>query len=412
MCISAFTAKTGKNVATTLMISALAVTALSGCGDDDEPEGTDLVNADATSLYLISHDVYSEPFTTYLTVIPDLDEARAIDDLTDSVEFVGGGSPFGVPEAGKVYFHSNEDATVTEVVYDANGLGSPGARLSFSNLGVLNAGWGESLFVSATKAYYISRQIRAVIPWNPEAMVIDGEPISLGLDTDSGENLLIGDTFLVGEKLVIISNTADAEWLSLLGAHVSVIDTESNTLLSSTTDMRASAFSSSAVDENGDRYFGPNDNVSGQHFLTPDLAAAPMILRIRAGETEFDPTYSRSLTEELDSTLWGCCTQGPNGSIFAQGFPEDGPGVAEVEENFEFGSMPFEWYRFHTDQPVVDAEIDTTGIPYGGAIMVNGHGYLTIWDDVNSTLLRTTSPDQPTEGIQAPGFLRRIIQIR
>lgn len=138
------------------------------------------------------------------------------------------------------------------------------------------------------------------------------------------------------------------------------------------------------------------------------------MLRTRAGETFFDPDWSYDPGEDLDTELWGCCTQGNNGNIFVQAYSEDGEGVDAVEENFEFGAFDFDWYNLNPTEPSVSvADTGAKGIPFGGAIMIDDEGYLVIWDDVNSRLLRTTAEGGPTDGIaKVPGFIYNILRVR
>lgn len=363
-------------------------------------------------LYVLSNTVFNQDnAAAYITVVPDLNADQEITDLSQFVEFTGGGRAYGLPQQDVIYFHSGEDATVTEVIFAPDGSATLGRELSFAGEGVTIANFGSSLHISPTKAYFVSQQTYEIIAWNPKEMEITAV-FPMGLAVDSGLRRLVGEVFLVGDEAVILSYQDDGDFIARPGMAVTVVDTQTDAVVSNTVDPRATGLRSSAIDANGDRYFGPNDNISGQHYLTPDLAPAPMILRMRAGETSFDPDWSRSLTDELGTTLWGCCTQGPAGTIFVQAFPEDDPLVATVEENYEFGSFPFVWYEFNSGAPVEPAEVDVTGIPYGGAIPVDGDGYLVIWDDATSTIMRTTAPGGPAEGVEVPGFVYNIVRIR
>ncbi|KPM32233.1 MxcI protein [Croceitalea dokdonensis DOKDO 023] len=412
----------------TICLLALAITIVS-CSDDDpdptppqqggdNPDNPDAGGEEPGDLFVLSHSVFgTDVNTSYVTTVTDLDNTSVefeTSDLSQFVEFSGVGTVHALPEQKVAYYYSGEDATVTELLFADDNTVSLGREVSFAGLGVTNANFGSKLHVANDKAFVFSRQTSELIVWNPEDMsIIESKP--LGITVPAGDNLIQGDFFTVDGKAVLITGLVDENFLARRqGVNVTVIDIATNNVDSTTTDDRTTFMSSSAIDANGNRYFGPNDNTSGQHFLTPDDSAKPVILRMLAGQTSFDPDWSYDPTDDLGSVLWGCCTQGADGNIFIQSFPEDGEGVAEVQQNFEFGAFPFDWYDFDTSGPSVStANTNAKGIPFGGAIPAGGEGYLVIWDDVNSRLLRTTAPGGPQDGIaKVPGFIYNIVKVR
>lgn len=258
----------------TIRILSLLLTlslAFGACEDNDNGSGT-VEEAVEGPLYVLSNATFGADGASYVTVVSDLNDPTVeINDLSQFIEFPGVGTTHGLPRQDVAYFYSGEDATITEIEFAPNGSASLGREISLAGLGINNANFSEKLHVSPTKAYLLSEPTSQVVVWNPQSMeIITSFP--LGLVPDAGNVFRVGEFFLVDDQAVFISGQAD-ETNTLLrpGVTVTVIDTTTNQIVSSTTDERSTFFSSSAIAANGDRYFGPNDNISGQHFLTPEL---------------------------------------------------------------------------------------------------------------------------------------------
>jgi hypothetical protein len=415
----------------------VALAAVAGCGDDSsdggDPDGgshgdageRDAGGRDAAAdagapapRYVVSTSVLSEDTaTSYLAVVDSLDDGPRVE-LGDALELGGGASAYGPAGKGVVYATSSEDGTMTEVTFDADGKPDVGRVVSFTQLGITaTTGGNVHYFVSPTKAYFVSQDTLEIVVWNPEEMqVIDTVPLDLEphLAAKDGYFYFYPRPIVAGDRLVLIANQSDES--DIEGpAVVSVIDTATDRVLSTTAEPRCHAFLQSAVDARGDRYFASSDYSAAVRFLVPDDAPAPCMLRMKKGQTEFDPSWSRSLDDALDSSLWTGLTPGKDGAMFVQSIAEDAPAVQDAEEPFDVTiATPWRWYTLidgDADPQPIDADyLDAP--PFFPAIEVDDRAYGSLWDESDTTLVDLSGSAVPQKGRIVPGFVYNIVRIR
>ena len=152
-------------------------------------------------------------------------------------------------------------------------------------------------------------------------------------------------------------------------------------------------------------------------ILTPEAAPAPCMLRMRSGETSFDPDWSRTLTAELDTRLWTGVTPSLNGALHMQSIVEDAPAVAAALEAQDAEAIvnaePWAWYVLENGaaEPVRIATVLATP-PVFAPIPVDESAYVSVWDGTDTTLVDLTSREAPREGLVVPGFVYNVVRIR
>lgn len=404
-----------------LQVSLAAIAlVVSACGADDSPPDEDPGRAEGP-LYAVSHSIYTDDgATSYLTLVDSLAAGPAVD-LSTSLEFGGGARAYGPEGSDAVYVTSSEAGTMTEVSFEPDGSPQVGRAVSFANLGIDGTTGGNvHLFISPTKAYFASQATGEIVVWDPRAMEIT-TTISLGLNEvlpQGGFFYFYPRPIVADGRLVLVANVGDAEDFDMSVA-VSVVDTNADRLLSTTADDRCHGFLQSAVDAQGDRYFASSDYSAAQHFLLPERAPAPCMLRIRAGETGFDPEWSRSLTEDLETRLWTGVTPGPDGAMYVQDIAEDDPGVtsaAEGQEAFEVTTAaPWSWRLLGEGDGAPATPIDVDFLespPTFAAIPVDGDAYVAVGGEVETTLVNVTSSQTPKASLVVPGYVFNIVRIR
>src|SRR5690606_19552547 len=127
-------------------------------------------------------------------------------------------------------------------------------------------------------------------------------------------------------SLVLVSNEHADDGLPI-GAQVTVVDLAQDRVVSTAAESRCHSMIKSAVDSDGNRYFASSTYSAALHLLSPEVAPAPCMLRMRAGDTSFDADWSRELTTELDTRLWTGVTPGQDGALHMQSIAEDAPDV-------------------------------------------------------------------------------------
>jgi hypothetical protein len=368
----------------------------------------------AEPLYAVGHTIYApEGPTSYLTVVRSLMEGGR-QDTSGSLEVAGAARPYGMPGMNKVYLTSSENGTITEVTFDADGRPEPGRVVSFANLGI-NDTSSLNLFLSATKAYHINQQTLDVVVWNPEMMTVTSSfATGLGLDAGYESRVFPQEPILVGDRLLLVSG----QWQGGIperATSLTVVDTAEDRIISTGAETRCHSLLAFARDAEGDTYFISSSLGATAHFSFPELVPAPCMLRIRSGETTFDPAWSRSLTADLGTSLWTGIAPGSGGSMLVQGIAEDAPAVlAAATDSIQMANvLGWTWYRLaDADAAPVAIETTVSAAQYTTTMTVDGQSFMTSDDGTDSTLVQTTSPDGPASGIVLPGYVWNIVRIR
>jgi hypothetical protein len=379
-------------------------------GEGNEP-ASDTV--ERGPLYLVGDTVYSpDQATTYLSVVPSLDDNVKLDH-SRSLEIAGPAVPYGIPGSGKVYVSSQESGTMTEVLLGADDSLSLGRVVSFQNLGISDT-WGLNVILSPTKAYFISQSTFDVVVWNPEEMTMSGSfPTGLGLEGANDSRVFIRDPIFVGDKLVLVSGQW-ADYIPDRTTSLTVIDTTNDSVLSNTTEARCYSLLAFATAGDGNRYFISNGLGATGHLTVPELVPAPCMIRMKAGETTFDPDWSRSLTADLATSLWTGIAPGSDGKLLIQAISEDAPQVVAAADALEMANVSgWTWYQMD-DADAVPTAIDSTlaSAQNTTVMMVDGRAYMTAEGSADSTLVQTTFAGQPSAGLITPGYIWNVLRVR
>jgi hypothetical protein len=391
-------------------------------GNDDPELDIDGVAGDAegaaSPLYVLSLDIRTpDAGFGYLAVVPSLTDQTDID-LSASLEFNGSAVAFGWPGAGVVYVTSSEEGTLTEVTFDAEGTPAVGRVLSFAPLGIdRTSGGNVNYFAGPNKAYHVNQRTLDVIVWDPESMTIITS-FATGLDIGEGYTARVfqQQPILVGQQLLLASYQSDEDSMTEGITTLTVVDTQSDRVVSNATDARCSAMIAFSPDPTGDLYFTSSITHAGHYFVTPELVPhPPCMLRIRDGETRFDPEWSRSLTSELGTRIWTGVAPGSS-SVLVQSVREDDPAVMAAVEAVEVGNArPWSWHEVPPEGAARPLSTRLSQPVYLTGIPVDGRYHLVARDDLRagpSTLVDTAATGGPVAGIVTPGVVRNIVRIR
>ncbi len=270
--------------------------------------------------------------TTFLQGLPDL-EITEIDNsnstelaqfaaiYTDGNALLTAG--FGAPATmGKYVFNSAGEAGLDQEII------VPGSN-SFSSVEV----------VDQNRAYAtVGGGISRAVEFNPSDMRITNE-IDL---SDAGDGLFYSDMIVRDNNLFIALNDFGASG----EAKVAVVDLQTNTLEKVITDDRTATLFGTLTtaiiveDSNGDLYFQGSGLFSGK---------PSGILKINAGETDFDTNYFFDLTAATGSSCFGLYYFGDNETFTT---------ISENDDN---------WFGFDGDNPSFRyRKINLAGMSDGG----------------------------------------------
>ncbi|MEM0941489.1 MAG: hypothetical protein AAF600_15175 [Bacteroidota bacterium] len=388
------------------------------CSEDDG-QGQDDGSDNAGPLYAVDNRIFTpDGSLSYLVTASALDDASIdITDFSGLPEFPGSARVYG-PEMQGVTYLTNGDPTITEVTFAEDGEPEIGRVISFAGEGVeFTSGGSLNVFLSPTKAYFVSQTTLEVVVWNPEIMEITSTfPLPLTVTPGSFRLFLRGKPIIVNDLLVLISyEWTDSDRFNNNGVTVTVVDTNSDAVVSNTVEERAVSFFAYAEDNAGNLYFIPDTEVAFEHYLVPDRVQAPVMLRMMAGEISFDPDWSRSFTEELGTRFWGNSFPGPDGSVYFLALDDELPEIEDVEITNDFSSIEgWKWYRLDGfDADFEETTIDA-GFIGGFAFFADKEYYVQRFNEADETytLFKTTAPGGLKEGLTTPGFSYSMLRVR
>ena len=213
-------------------------------------------------------------------------------DPSVSLELPGYSRFWAQEKTGKFYIGQSEDLTVTKWHITEDTGFEKGQTVSFQGEGTQQISQTMAI-VSETKAYYIDFSQGQLIVINPEEMVIDKViplPAQMAPVVD-GLNIVFesGKYHIVNDRLFIPVGWTDRESTLRQATGLAVVNTNTDQVTYTEDDRVATAFNVVAMD-NGDLYFGASWPVVYDQEGR-EIGRKGGLLRIKAGETTFDPGY-------------------------------------------------------------------------------------------------------------------------
>ena len=264
--------------------------AIAGCNDggdtrnaNDSPLGEDPV-------VWIQNTATPNGFAAFMGFAPDPPTEPFENSRLIELGTMASGDAFN----GMVFTYDYEDLTITRWSLSQNGEPVPGDVIGLANQGV-PAFW-PSGFYSDTRAFIFDLASGAIVEWNPSEMVITTRH---EVEATESPNAYVGRAYRSGDRFMMTITDHDRE-AQRLDSTVEVAIFDPETLgLTYAEDDRIIGGSEAFVAENGDFYALPD---RGQTFLSHYFApntASPIggVLRIKAGENEFDPDFYERLDQ-------------------------------------------------------------------------------------------------------------------
>lgn len=416
--------------------SVSAAAFMPGCGDGgarviapepaapaDSPTGDPGSTDPGVALYGLAVSVFNpDSSQTYLLTTSDV-SARELDVRGEGIELPGFLFPFAHDDA---IFVPNEDGpTVTRYALGESGALEEGPTLSFGGVGYASAMDSFNLpIINRTKAYAFDAPNSRAYLWNPQSMTLlpgeidismiqrDGYVARIAADADSARqrgNLLFVP---VGWEDAV---TEDARSMS----GMLVIDTDADSVVEFLEDERCTEFQSSVRTASGDMYFFTSEHsivtISGSN---PEYTSCA--LRIRAGESDFDPDFVLNLTEVTGRPI-ACCGAWAGGeSAYVPVLYEERVMVSDRRELWSKSNNDYRYWHIALD---TGEAREITSLPFfntGGPSvyeLADGRVYrpLTIRPEEGpdqSTLLELTAGEEPSLGLSLQGSLTLFSRLR
>lgn len=378
-----------------------------GGGVEDEP------------LYAIAGTSFNpDSESSYVALVPSLDSSTEIDYST-VLEVAGGASIFGLDGNRFFALGKAEEPTITRYEIDASGAFVEGEQLSLQQYGLTGTWLDPGLvpILSETKAYVVDSGQMQVIVWNPTTMRITGSfPLDGVVPDGYSTTLFEPDPTLRGDQLLIAALHGESDATAPFSTLI-VLDTANDDVANVTRDERCGGLWDSVMDSNGDTYFATGIWDAAQNrTLGSEIATAPCLVRVNAGEIEFDPDYFVELSSLTGGLTGGALVAGPSDQAFIKVLDEEGLGEIGPESFDEIWSgAHWQWWRIILGSANDGQETSSLPLSAGasGVLTVDGKAYVrNASADFSETTMLQMATTEPSEGITVRGFPYGIVRIR
>lgn len=260
----------------------------SGGAGSEGGEGGGGSGPESHSAVLVAGQAYTpEDYLTYVRVFPEVPEGDF--DFGSFREF--GNANVSVHE-GRVFVEQDGVMQRFDVSEDLELVDGP--RFTWADFGISSANASYTVFISATRAYTFAPQLGIIVVWDPDEMVRTGV-IELELpEGREGLDTWASDGYVIGDK--VVWNVFSGDWDTprpYPGLTLAIADAHANDPPIFVEDSRCLPGGPSFVDENGDYYVHGAGYFGYFYAYGQDLPDGidTCILRVKAGETDFDPDY-------------------------------------------------------------------------------------------------------------------------
>lgn len=350
--------------------------------------------------------------TGYFVTTPSLESDVAVD-VTTGFEEAGGGQLYAPPGEGYFLIGGGEAPTFTRYDLDANGAPERGRTISFANLGVTDV-WRHMIFVNDSKAYFLDMSQLQIISFNPTTMELNGT-IPVGdfaceeVQTEFGTPIQREDGFYFPRSCWDLDITSS-------GASLVHLDPETDTV-TVTHDARCMGMQVGFMADSGDAYWFADHDASMEWSLQGREAPHDCALRLRAGETTFDPEWQLDLTTRTGGVSAVASVPAGGSSVWMKVFePSALPGPVPLEE-IDYTLKAWRWGLLDVESPdpVQMSPDSELVVYYGPPIEVDGRRYspsTTFSELGDETTLVELTPSGILDRVTVQGELRKVARLR
>jgi hypothetical protein len=388
----------------------LSVVAACGGGDDAPPLPTD------GPLYVGATRVFTADSSVgYLFAVPSLAAGTEVDlgqavEMNDAWVF-GDGNPY-------FYAATLFEPTIVRWELSAEGRFVQGPTVSFANQGV--GGTYQAAFTpvfSATRSYFVDDASGQVVIWNPTDMTFVG---TIPLDAPPRDGMEVSFGLSVGDGRLLVSAfwaSGTSGWTQFGDStRLFVIDTATDTVVSTTDDTRCETASPAGITSDGTAYFTPWDyHTVVRHVFGEGFGAGSCGLRVVPSGTGFDEGYQIDLGSLVGGRPAGNVRiVGDDQALIHVWHDEQVTATPETwaDKRFEPG---YRWYRWTIGEAAATELAGQSPSGEGGDwAVIDGKGYLYSPNSEFSatTLIELDDTGALVPGITVPGWTVSVIRAR
>jgi hypothetical protein len=394
-----------------------------GCNDEArviaiDPSAGGGPSPSSEPLYAIASTSFGpEGETSYVALVPSLSASTSID-YDRVLQVAGGASVFG--QSGGRFFGlgKGEEPTITRFDVSADGVPVEAGTLSLLAYGIANTWIDPGLvpILSETKAYVIDSSQMQVIVWSPSTMTVTGSFPLEGVSLPDHETLFEPDPTLRDGQLLIgaLHNRGD---VTATVSTLVVLDVESDRLVRVARDERCGGLWDSVLDSRGDVYLATGVWDAAQNRTLGDaISGTPCLVRVKAGQTEFDPEYFVEMSTFAAGRTAGALVGGARDQAFIKVLDEAGLGEIGAESFDDVWSgAHWQWWRIQLGS---SAAAEATGsmppsAAASGMLSVDGTAFVrNAAADFSETTLLDMSGGEPRAELTLRGFPYGIVRVR
>jgi|GEM_PF-1566515 len=406
-----------------LATAALILFLSSGCGGSDdrvvleasEASMTPVTSPSQEPLYLIQTRTFSSEGTTGI-LIPTASLDGPLD-YTRALEQPGGGVLYAEPGLGTFLIGAAEEPTITRYEIDPDDRLVAGATLSFANEGVIYLYAGSMTFVTPHKAYYYDLDQLQAISFDPTEMVITGR-VSLAGAEREGFLTSFGDAVVRPDGIYF-----PGQWYTdpdpdrvPSGSVLVRLDPETDEV-TITSDARCTSMLASLTNDAGDTYwFSDMFNTFARRGQGPENGFPDCALRLRAGETTFDPDWELDTGARTGGAPAVAVLRGGDSKMWFRVLDESAvelPVPADYEALDTAPAWQWSLLDVESDTPAVLDEQRPLSSMGALGMYVDGRSFTTIEnEDYSETILLELTPDAFVERASVRGVIDEIARIR
>lgn len=380
--------------------------------DIEAPGGMDDTTGDGcvdTSGQWVMHGwlTTQEAYYGYLTLGADLSAGGSVD-LSSVIEFEGDFGVNAFPD-GTIFVGQEGKSTIEKWGVNCGGALEKLGEVSLLNQGVtstLGSSRNFTQLVSATKAYYFDNENHQVIVFNPETMTTAGATIDLsGQFGTPGDFVSMSPVHRDGDTFIVTARFWNEDYTVKKSIIAAFIDSANDTVTFAE-ETRCGDVAYNATDTAGNLYLGSHvdnamtNNVPGWSGSDPSDSC---IVRIKAGERDFDPDYYVNMDEVLGGGIGTTLIDGAGDLAYIMKY--EGPAMTEENHRAEvrFGENWDVYAITLGDEANSVEKVDLPGryVPYSGGFVTSVGGVETTFLRLNGSGLESGAFFQMTDASTA-----------
>jgi hypothetical protein len=350
--------------------------------------------------------------TGYVVTTPSIEGDVPVD-VAQGIEVAGGGQIYAPPGEGYVLVGSEEAPTFTRYELDAAGNLQPGATLSFANLGVESA-WRHMIFVSPTQAYFLDLTQLQLIRFNPATMQLDraipvNDFVCQEVQTEFGEPIRRDDGYWFTRSCWDLEVTSTGSSL----VHLDPVTDE----ITVTHDERCMGMQFGFLADSGHAYWFADHDASMEWSVQQRAAPHDCALRLRAGESAFDPGWELDLTARTGGRSAVASVPASGSSVWVKVFEPSAVSEPIPVSEIDYTLKAWRWglLDVESDAPVALDAVSDLVVYYGPPLAVDDRRFapVTTFSELgDETDLLELSEAGITPRIRVRGELRKVFRLR